>query len=73
VVVVVKVKPEFIETARPRFEWLVENSRKEAGSLRYDCYTDANEPGVLIIIEKYTNQQAFEDHKKTEHFLKLMS
>jgi quinol monooxygenase YgiN len=70
---VIKFKPEFIETARPKFEYLVEHTRKEPGVLKYDSYLDANEEGVLLVIEKYINKEAFEAHCKSEHFLKVIA
>jgi quinol monooxygenase YgiN len=36
--------------------------------IRYDLYEDVNEAHTYIVLEKYTNMEAFQKHVQTEHF-----
>ena len=66
VVVIIQIKPESIEVAKPETEKLIEATRKENGLLRYDWYQDIKEAGVIVILECYTNEEAFNAHCETE-------
>ena len=67
IVAVIHVKPECIEAARPVQAKLLEATRKEPGCNRYDWYQDIKEPGVLVVIENYSNMEAFEAHGGSAH------
>ena len=42
----------------------------EPGCLRFDIIQDAAEPNRIWLYEAYKDAAAFEEHKKTPHFLK---
>ena len=73
IVVFIKVKPELIETARPIVADLVHETKKEAGVERFDLFQDANEEGTFILIQKWANQEALDNHRKAEHFIKTVT
>lgn len=59
---------------RDRFvKALEEHARRsrteEPGCLRFDVVQDGNDPDVMWFYEVYTDEQAFEDHKQTNHYL----
>ena len=72
-IAVFRVKPEAIEVARPHIQKLVEETRKEAGCIRYDWYQDAKEPGTFIAIETFANAEAFEAHRQTPHLKEVFA
>jgi autoinducer 2-degrading protein len=45
-----------------------ENTRKEAGNLRFDVLQSLSEPTHFILNEVYQSEQAFQDHQKTQHY-----
>ncbi|KXL52727.1 putative monooxygenase YcnE [Anaerotignum neopropionicum] len=60
-----KNKEAFLQVA----EKLVSETRKEAGCIFYDFVKDSNEENVYYFVEKYTDQEAVEAHKNSEHFV----
>ena len=67
VVVVSKMSPENIEASKETAEKLIEATRKEEGSIRYDWYTDASEAGTGVAIAVFKNQEALQAHANSEH------
>lgn len=47
---------------------MVEPTRAEQGNLGYEALRDPVEPGVFVLIERYTDEDAFAEHLSTEHF-----
>jgi (4S)-4-hydroxy-5-phosphonooxypentane-2,3-dione isomerase len=41
---------------------------REPGCRQFDVSTDPDAPGSVLFYEVYDSREAFEDHKKTEHF-----
>jgi len=41
------------------------------GNHAYDYYFPVDEKNQLFLLEKWENEEAFETHKQSEHFLKL--
>ena len=62
VVVVVPIKGEAFYAARAAIEALTKRSRTTEGCLKYDWYQDVREPGVVVILESYTKEEAFNAH-----------
>ena len=62
-----KLKPEFLEQARPVAAKLIEATRKEEGNIKYDWYEDVKEPGSGVAIEKFKSMEAFQAHASSEH------
>ncbi|MEM9706737.1 MAG: putative quinol monooxygenase [Pseudomonadota bacterium] len=46
---------------------MVKASRAEAGCIDYAYAEDIFEPGLVRVIERWTNEAAFEAHLKSEH------
>jgi quinol monooxygenase YgiN len=43
-------------------------SRKEAGNLRWDLWTDPAEPHRFVVDELYKNANAVFEHRRTPHY-----
>ncbi len=52
------------------FRPLVADTRKEVGSIVYDC-CEKRGTNNIIIFEKYQSEVALNDHMKTSHFLEV--
>ena len=68
--VFVDVKPENVEDFRKITLYNHENSRKEAGNVRFDVLQDNNDPTKFVLYEVFENDEAAAFHKTTEHYLK---
>ena len=47
---------------------MTEASLQEPGCIGYRVVRSADDPHVFVIIEEYTDEEAFEAHKNTPHF-----
>lgn len=47
-------------------------SRAEPGCLRYEVYREQGEPCSYVLIERYRDEAALEDHRASEHFVRLV-
>ena len=56
---------------------MLDNARasveKEPGCHRFDVCTDEGSPQTVFLYELYTDQDAFAEHQKTDHFLAFNS
>ena len=68
--VFVDVKPENVEDFRKITLYNHENSRKEAGNVRFDVLQDNNDPTKFVLYEVFASEEAAAFHKTTEHYLK---
>ncbi len=68
--VFVDVKPENVEDFRKITLYNHENSRKEAGNIRFDVLQDNNDPTKFVLYEVFASDEAAAFHKTTEHYLK---
>ena len=68
--VFVDVKPENVEDFRKITLYNHENSRKEAGNVRFDVLQDNNDPTKFVLYEVFASEEAAAFHKPTEHYLK---
>ncbi|HCT63068.1 MAG TPA: hypothetical protein DIC19_03110 [Erysipelotrichaceae bacterium] len=48
-----------------------QKSKAEVGNHAYDYYFPVGEDNQLFLLEKWENEECFEAHKRSEHFLKL--
>jgi len=71
---IVKWKIRESETARilELLPTLAENSKKEKGNLFYAIYQSENDPNELILHERYSDIEAAEAHKNSEHYQKIV-
>ena len=62
--VIVKSKPESIETMKSLLQDLVLNSRKETACIQYDLHQDLEEPNVFIFHEIWEDQNGLDNHNQ---------
>lgn len=67
VVATIPVKGEHVEMMRAALVQLAEATRQEAGCLAYDLYESAAAPGVLVTVERWTDQAALDAHMQQPH------
>ncbi len=63
---------EKIDEAIKLYEDLVKRTRKEDGCISYNLFRDVNDRSILTMIEEWESPEAWEAHKKTEHFIRLV-
>jgi quinol monooxygenase YgiN len=68
--VFVDVKPEFIEEFRAISIYNHDNSRKEAGNVRFDVLQSDDDPTQFVLFEVYADEESVKLHKTTEHYLR---
>ena len=66
------VKKDQIETFKVLTKELILKSKEEEGCIAYDLYEDMNNPTVLTFIEIWADEEAIEQHNKSEHFKKIV-
>ena len=47
-------------------------TRDEAGCLGFECFTAPGEPDRILLVERYADAAAFEQHRASEHFERVM-
>ena len=68
--VFVDVKHEHIEDFRQITLYNHENSRKEAGNIRFDILQSNADPTKFVLVEVFADEEAAAFHKTTAHYLK---
>ena len=63
------LRDEFLEKIRT--EGIDEDSRAEAGNVRYDYYLPADGDSELFLLEKWRDADAFAEHGAQPHFARL--
>lgn len=58
--------------ARQLLSEMREKSLGESGLLSYDCYERLDEPGTIVVVERYANKDAFKEHTRSDHFRAAM-
>lgn len=61
--------PELLHMAQS----LVDCARAERGCLEYACYRDIMEGTTLLVVGRWTDQQALERHYETPRFKEILS
>lgn len=54
-------------------EQLQEASRNEPGNLAYDYFLSVDDQDVLLLVEKWADKQALDDHRLLPHFQRLQA
>jgi len=62
VVVSLRAKPGQEDALRRDLAAVVEPSRQEDGSLRYDLFVDQNDPGRFVFVEHWASREQREKH-----------
>jgi len=65
-----KAKPGEVERIHEVIKIMTRLSRKEPGNLYYQAQVSPQDPTKFFLYEQYTDSQAYEGHKATEHFQK---
>ena len=68
--VFVDVKPENIEAFRAITLYNHENTRKEAGNVRFDVLQSNDDPTQFVLYEVFRDDAAAAHHKTTAHYLR---
>jgi quinol monooxygenase YgiN len=67
VVATLPAKPESADAMREVLTTLVAATRQEEGCLSYDLYESAATPGTFVTVERWTGQDALNEHMATPH------
>ena len=67
VVATIPVKPEAVEDARSVLDTLVAATRQEEGVVSYDLYESASAPSTFVMVERYRDQAALDEHMSSPH------
>lgn len=68
--VMLEVKPEYIEAMKEICTYNHENSVKEEGNVRFDVLQNSDDPAKFTLYEVFRDKEAIEFHKTTEHYKK---
>ena len=68
--VIIHVKPENVEDFKKITLYNYENSRREAGNVRFDVLWSNDDPCYFTLYEVYRNEADAKAHKETEHYKK---
>ena len=68
--VLVDVKPEHVEEFRAITAYNYENTRKEAGNVRFDILQSNEDLTKFTMYEVFENEDAVKFHKTTAHYLR---
>ena len=63
---------EKTDEALKLYEELVVKSQKEKGCISYNLYRDIEDGNILTMMEEWESKEALEEHKKSEHFTRLV-
>ena len=67
-----QVKPEKLSEVMALLPDLVKQSREETGNLSYTISQSKEAGNVLFLHEVYTNPEALEQHKLSEHYTQIV-
>lgn len=67
VVATIPAKPDAVHEIRVALRALVAASREEEGCLAYDLYESAAAPGTFVTVERWTGQDALDEHLQSPH------
>jgi quinol monooxygenase YgiN len=59
-------------TVIPLLEENAEASRNEPGCLEFSVYQASDDPRRFLLYERYTGEDAFQAHRRTEHFGRII-
>lgn len=62
-----RIPPEKMETLRPHARRTLEATRKEKGCILYAYGEDLIDPGLIRVVERWTDWPSLEAHGKAEH------
>ncbi len=59
---------EDLKKLRILFSQLIDETRKEEGSIKYDLHEVPAQPGLFIMMEEWVSEAAMEFHNTSKHF-----
>jgi quinol monooxygenase YgiN len=69
-IVDISAKSESVEKVRSVLLTLVEYTRHEDGCLQYKLFENINDKSQFTMIEKWTSNEAYENHLQSDHIQK---
>lgn len=66
------IKENEIENVLELCKPLVEETRKEAGCIKYEACQNNNDKNHLVILEEWENQEYLDMHSNSDHFKKYV-
>lgn len=66
------IKHEFLKEVKPLYEELVAKTKLEEDCIEYNLFVDQEDAGHFIFIEEWPNQEALDNHCRSEHFRRLV-
>lgn len=70
IVVTFEIESEHLESFRHRVVQQAKDSvAKEPGCHQFDVLLDESTPSIVVLYETYADAAAFDEHKRTDHFL----
>lgn len=73
IVAVIEVEDLHKDAMLPVFKKIVDESRKEDGSVSYDLHVDMENPLKFTILETWKSQEAIDKHNNSSHFKEFTS
>jgi len=70
VIVTIQVLPVFVDNFVAITRYNAENSRKEAGVVRFDFFQELDRPESFRLVENYRDQADQAAHQQTAHYAK---
>ena len=67
VVATIPARPEAVDEVRSALLELVAATRQEPGCLSYELFESAAAPGTFVTLERWTGQDALDEHMRTPH------
>lgn len=67
------VKPELLEQALAVYSELISETLKEPGCVSYELLQLRDDPGQLMLTERWVSQEHLDAHTHTVHFIQAMS
>lgn len=68
----ITINPEQTNQFIKLFHEMVEPTKNEDGYILYELYQDNTESNVFFVLEQWTNQESFDNHLSSAHFLKVI-
>jgi quinol monooxygenase YgiN len=68
VIAKLKIKEGKMDEALKMFKELMEEVKKEEGTIYYTLNKDMADPNMIIVVERYKDMAAFQTHTGTPHF-----
>jgi quinol monooxygenase YgiN len=68
VIAKLKIKENKVDEALKMFKELMEEVKKEEGTIYYTLNKDMADPNMIVVVERYKDMAAFQTHAGTPHF-----